>query len=320
MNVNTMDLQGKLQVSMTKAAALLPAEVGQHLLALITPQALATMAGIVVIWAGSHFFGIGEIADVILLIVGWAAVGGVAVEAGKKLYDFAIKTNNAKTEADLDAAAHDLADAITLLGVDTVLALLLRKKPGDTFKTTKGNMKISPYSSKVKASMASRAPRNTNPSWRYRPKIRFTNQLNAGEGSTNIWGDITVGRRYDPTHRTSDEASKDLLVAIYHERVHQFVAPKFYLLRELRSYVRTSAYYKSFILRYLEEAFAETIGQLRANGMSYKYIVRGFKFPIADNYEITFTALRHEMAGILLGPVVVGGITYNVFYGMQNAH
>lgn len=114
MNVNTMDLQGKLQVSMTKAAALLPANVGQHLLALITPQALATMAGIVVIWAGSHFFGIGEIADVILLIVGWVAVGGVAAEAGKKLYDFAIKTHSARTEADLDAAAHDLADAITL--------------------------------------------------------------------------------------------------------------------------------------------------------------------------------------------------------------
>ncbi|WP_172731404.1 hypothetical protein [Pluralibacter gergoviae] len=52
MNVNTKDLQGKLQVSMTKAAALLSANVGQHLLALITPQALATMAGMVVIWAG----------------------------------------------------------------------------------------------------------------------------------------------------------------------------------------------------------------------------------------------------------------------------
>ncbi|MDF7681166.1 hypothetical protein PT300_11465 [Enterobacteriaceae bacterium ESL0689] len=63
------------------------------------------MAGVIVIWAGSHFLGIGELADVILLVVGWVAVGGIAVEAGKKLYDFAVKTNNVQTESDLDIAA-----------------------------------------------------------------------------------------------------------------------------------------------------------------------------------------------------------------------
>jgi hypothetical protein len=52
-----------------------------------------------------------------------------------KLYDFAIKTNNARTEADLDAAAKDLAEAITLIGVNAALILLFRKKPGDTFKS-----------------------------------------------------------------------------------------------------------------------------------------------------------------------------------------
>ncbi|WP_234455752.1 hypothetical protein [Kosakonia sp. LAM2021] len=83
MDVVRLDLQAKLKIVLTKAASLLPADVGQQLLALITPQALATMAGIVVLWAGAHFFGIGEIADVILLVVGWAAIGGVAVEAGK---------------------------------------------------------------------------------------------------------------------------------------------------------------------------------------------------------------------------------------------
>jgi len=50
------------------------------------------MATIVMVWAGAHFFGVGELADVILLITGWAAIGGVAIEAGKKLYDFAFKT------------------------------------------------------------------------------------------------------------------------------------------------------------------------------------------------------------------------------------
>ena len=303
MNVNTMDLQGKLQVSMTKAAALLPAEVGQHLLALITPQALATMAGIVVIWAGSHFFGIGEIADVILLIVGWVAVGGVAAEAGKKLYDFAIKTHSARTEADLDAAAHDLADAITLLGVDTVLALLLRKKPGDTFKTPFKGRAMPRYSSDIAARMS--LPRNGG--WRYTPKIKITKHRDVVQGGTKPWGDIEVGRNYYPSAMSKEEAYKQMLTTLYHEQVHMTIAPKFYLLRELRVFIHQSGYNKSFILRYLEESFAETIGLLRAKGMSRDYIVEGFKFPLGNTYEITFTLLRHEAAGILLGPVVVGG-------------
>ena len=134
MDTTSLNLQSRLEIVLTKAAARLPYEMGQQLLAMISPQALATMAAIVVVWAGAHFFGIGEIADVILLIVGWVAVGGVALEAGKKLYDFAIKTNNARNEADLDVAAENLADAITLIGVDAVLAVLLKKNRGIPLK------------------------------------------------------------------------------------------------------------------------------------------------------------------------------------------
>ncbi len=78
-----------------------------------------------------------------------------------------------------------------------------------------------------------------------------------------------------------------------------------------------SAYHKSYILRYLEEAFAELVGLMRAKGMSPRYVIDGFKFPLTNNYEITFTALRHEAAGVLLGPVIVGGAMYNVYYGIQ---
>ena len=70
-------------------------------------------------------------------------------------------------------------------------------------------------------------------------------------------------------------------------------------------------------LRYLEEALAETIGLLRARGMSAEYIVQGFKFPLGNTYEITFSLLRQEVAGMLLGPVTVGGVMYSVWYGAQ---
>lgn len=118
-------------------------------MALITPQALATMATIVMVWAGAHFFGVGELADVILLITGWAAIGGVAIEAGKKLYDFAFKTYSAQSESDLDEAANDLAEVITLIGINTVFALLLRKKPDDIFKISLQGIQSSTFNAKT---------------------------------------------------------------------------------------------------------------------------------------------------------------------------
>ena len=310
-----MDLQERLKITLTESASILSENVGQHFLALVTPQALSTMAGIVVIWAGAHFFGIGEIADVILLIVGWAAVGGIAVDAGKKLYDFAIKTYSAKMESDLDAAAKDLADAITLLGVDTVLALLLRKKPTDTFRTTTGGVRIPRYSQEVANRMS--LPRNSSPGWRYRPKITFTKRNEVKQGATNIAGDIRVGRNFYSNTMSAAQAREEMLVTLYHEQVHQFIAPKFYIFREFRAFMRQSGYLRSYLLRYLEEALAETIGQMRARGMSMGYIIEGFNFPIVNTeYQITYSLLRAEVAGIVLGPVVVGGLVYNVFYGL----
>ncbi|MGK3126860.1 hypothetical protein ACCY16_22360 [Candidatus Pantoea formicae] len=313
MEVTGLNLQSRLELVLSKAAALLPLESGQQILAMMTPQAMATMAAIVVAWASAHFFGIGEIADVILLIVGWVAVGGVALEAGKKLYDFAIQTNNARNEADLDVAAKNLADAITLIGVDAVLAILIKKKPGDTFKIPFRGKSMPRYSRDIGKRMS--LPRNGG--WRYTPKIKITKHKDVIQGATKPWGDAVVGRNYYPGAMSKEEAHMKMLTTLYHEQVHIFIAPKFYLLRELRVFMRQSAYNKSFILRYLEEAFAETIGLLRARGMHREYIVEGFKFPLGNNYEITFSYLRNEAAGILLGPVVVGGLVYRVWYGVQ---
>lgn len=264
MNIIQMDLQSKLQVVLTKAASLLPSEVGEQLLIMIAPQALATMASVVVIWAGTHFFGIGEVADVILLVVGWNAIGGVAFEAGRKLYDFAVKTNSARAEVDLDAAAKDLAEAITLIGINTILILLFRKKPGDIFKRPYKGIVIPRYSGEVASRM--NLPRNGG--WRYTPTIKITKYKDVIQGATKPWGDALVGRNFYPGTVSKDEAYLKMLTTLYHKQVHIIIAPKFYLLRELRVFMRQSAYSKSYILRYLEEALAETIGLLRARGMS----------------------------------------------------
>ncbi|EEE1754106.1 hypothetical protein CHS51_004776, partial [Salmonella enterica] len=130
-----MDFTDKLEIVVEKTIVLLPADVGQYLRSMITKEALITMAGILIAWVVAHFFGVGEIADFILVAGGYIALGATAIDAAHKLYDFADKTYNATTEADLDEAAHNLADAITLIGVNAVLALLLKNKPKDTFNT-----------------------------------------------------------------------------------------------------------------------------------------------------------------------------------------
>ncbi|GGD26631.1 hypothetical protein ACP26F_02750 [Franconibacter pulveris 1160] len=313
MDVQNLDLQARLRVVLTKTAALLPADIGQQLLAIISPQSLAVMASVITIWAGAHFFGIGEIADLILLIVGWAATGGIALQAGQKLYSFAIKTNEAHTEAELDIAASELAEAITLIGVNTFLALLLKKKPNDTFKKPFRGVSMPTYSKSIAARM--NLPKNGG--WRYTPTIKISKRKDVNQGATKPWGDAVVGRNYYPAAMPKDEAYLKMLTTLYHEQVHMALAPKFYLLRELRVFLKQSGYNKSYLLRYLEEAFAETVGLMRARGMSAQYIIEGFKFPLGNTYEITFSLLRHEAAGILLGPVVVGGLMYNVWYGVQ---
>lgn len=315
MDVVHMDFIDKLEIAIEKTIPLLPADVGQYLRSMITKEALITMAAILTVWIVAHFFGVGEIADLILVGAGYLALGATAIDAGHKLYDFADKTYNATTEADLDGAARDLADAITLIGVNAVLFLLLKNKPQDTFKTPYRGRSFPKISTQQITGMKNAAPRTSG--WRYKPNFKITRTNEAGFGSTDILGDAKVGRAYDRKQKTAKEAIKDLHQAIFHESIHQFLSPKFYLLREPLIFLKQSGYNKSYILRYIEEAFAETVALMRKNGLSSKSIVDGLRFPLNNNYELSIALLRLEAAGVLLGPITVSGMVYNVYYGVS---
>lgn len=60
------------------------------------------------------------------------------------------------------------------------------------------------------------------------------------------------------------------------------------------------------MLRYLEEALAESYAQLRVNGI--RGLPVGIRFPIANGY-VTVRAVAIEVGGIT---IVVGGIVYAV--------
>ncbi len=188
-----------------------------------------------------------------------------------------------------------------------MLALLLRQKPSDIFKQS--------FKSPLPAYRVvfPRALPRTGPV-RYHPTTVFTRSLDANRGATSIVGDIRVGRKFYPETPNLTDLMRETL---FHEKVHQFLIPKLYLFREIRIYVAQSAYRRSFILRYLEESLAEMIALLRVHGFDPRRLQQGFQFALNENYQLSFGALGHEAKGLLLGPVMAGGMTYNVFYGEQ---
>lgn len=306
-NVGTASMTTKLELVARKAALLLPGDAGQRLLALITPAALATMATVTGLWAAAHFFGAGEVADVILLFVGIAALGGSALEAGKHLVAFALKTSDARTEHDLDEAARHLAIAVSIMGIDFTIALLLHRKPKGIFSNSHGG-------EMPKFSEAFPRPLPRNGRFAYKPTTKFTRELFAGQGGTDPLGNVRIGRKFYPEAKPVGEAIKQMRLTATHERVHQLLKPKLYLLRKVRMYAMRSAYKRSYILRYLEEAFAEGMSRAKWNGITKEEFLSTRSFPLGDNYQITLVDLAQEGRGILMGPITVGGAVFYVYY------
>lgn len=292
--VSTWSIEDKISAVIRRAVLLLPKDVGEELLALCSLSNIAIIAGVVAVWAVLHFFGIGEIIDVLLLIVGFISLGPIAYEACRHLVEFAYKTFNAQKDKDLDEAAEHLSTAVTILGVQIVMTLLLKKAP----KVFKNNPDYSPFK-------LSNMPKNQRPAgkWFYEPEILEARNLGHGTlGATYKYGDIEY---------LSALSGKMKDAVILHEKVHRWLTPKFYPLRNFRVVLNWNSYAKSFLLRYIEEALAQTIGQVGTYG--FRRIFSGIKFPIKAGY-VTVREIGIEVKGTLLGPVNVYGMIYNVYF------
>jgi len=113
---------------------------------------------------------------------------------------------------------------------------------------------------------------------------------------------------------------------LLHERVHQFLAPKLYLLRRVRVENRIGSYFKSSLYRYIEEMLAETVAQVGVNGLS-KVLV-GLKFPVANGYIYLTRAGGYSAAmggaglipegAALLGSGAILGFTYRLWFKQGN--
>lgn len=292
--------EDKIKATIQRSKKYLGPVLGQQVDALLEPGNLAIMAATLAIWGGSHFIGVGEVVDVILLLVGAAMIGPAVVDVAENLIKFG-KCINATTEEELDIAARAFADAAVKGGITVLMAVLLRKS--------------------AKGLQASRAPGVARPSvmqimkpkgpiglpqvgadpqpgalWSRLPAVGDA-AMKAGAGETTAFGEIFYSLKGSATQQQ---------LALFHETVHRFFSPRIGILRTFRARLNIASYSKSAILQYLEEAMAETYAQLRVNG--FRGLIDGITFPIGPNY-VTISQLTTE--GIAIGTILVGG---HLFY------
>ena len=250
------------------------------------------MAAVLTVWGLAHFFGIGFGADVILLIVGAAALGGLAVQAAKEISAFISILSSAKEDKDIDSAGTHLSTAVTIIGVQVVLMILLKKRP-----TTFDNAPA------IRVSGGPTIPGTV----KYTPKITRTPPTpgDTSMGYTTVWGDININ---------STLTKAEQRATLYHELVHSVLSPKLYFLRNIRAATAHNAYAKSHLLRFIEEAMCEIFTLLRTRGFSKQAVFDGITFPIAGQYT-AISALGTEATGILLGRINAGGMIYKVYTG-----
>lgn len=125
----------------------------------------------------------------------------------------------------------------------------------------------------------------------YSPGVLFVDDLGSAYGGANRYGDIVIQRGMP----------EEITLSTYnHEQIHSFLSPKFTLGREWRAQQAESLYETRPLLRYTEEALAETYAQIRTYGVSVDAFRNGLSFPYNGAYHLKPSEVLHE-AGLLLG-------------------
>jgi hypothetical protein len=271
---------------MRRSLPLLPLEARSIVEGMLRPETIAVVTGTMSVWAGAHFFGVGEVVDIILLGVGVVALGFSVFEGTGDLYSFAVIALGAHSNAQLDEAGQRFARAVTILGVSAVQAVLLRGQGRAVYR--RGRPKIYP---RVEVDPPPAGPDKLRLS---RPK-----KLPDGDfGRTDGYGAIEVAR---------NQSIAEQRVTLYHELVHRYFSPRTGPLLRIRAEVRMSAYSRSALLQYLEEALAEGYGQLRVHGLEGS--LQAYRFPIDYGY-VTVAQLSAE--GQAVGTITLGGASFYV--------
>ena len=74
-SVANMSQQERFELLMQKTAPRLPSEIAEEFTQLLTPEVLAAIVVTLVAWAGSHYFGVGFVMDILLVGAGFIFLG-----------------------------------------------------------------------------------------------------------------------------------------------------------------------------------------------------------------------------------------------------
>ncbi|MEO6601804.1 MAG: hypothetical protein ABIQ16_18140 [Polyangiaceae bacterium] len=96
-------------------------------------------------------------------------------------------------------------------------------------------------------------------------------------------------------------------LALFHELVHRYFSPRLGPFRQLRAELNMPAYARPALLRYLEEAMAESYAQLRVVGL--EQAIAALRFPLNFGY-VTVSQLAAE--GQAIGTIVLGATLFRV--------
>jgi hypothetical protein len=217
-------------------------------------------------------------------------------DVGANLVTFGVKTIGAQREQDLDEAARAFASAVIIGSITAVMAILLRRS-ATQIQATRGANILDAARPRNPGLKSVPPDSQAGVTWR-KPNITGDPTLPPRAGETNAFGDV----RYSTAGSATDQQ-----LARLHELVHSFFSPRFGPFRTFRARLAMSAYARSALMRYLEEALAEGFAQVRVNGLSQ--VMTGIRFPVANGY-MSLQALACE--GAEIGTIVMGGQRFSV--------
>ncbi|MEP7337340.1 MAG: hypothetical protein ABI977_06310 [Acidobacteriota bacterium] len=299
MPVSAWSTTDKIAETLRRSKRHLPAHLAGQVDALLSPGNLALMAGTLALWAGSHFFGVGEIVDVALLTVGAFTIGWSVVDVAQDLFEFGTTAVGAQSEDDLERAAQAFARAAVRGGMTVITALLLRRGARQ-IQGARGPGLRAAIRPRQRPGLVPVEPDPMPGTTIRRPPVTGNPNLPPGAGSTTAFGEVT--------YSTAGSATQQQL-ALAHELVHSYLSPRLAMFRTFRARLSMSAYVRSAIMQYLEEALAETIAQLRINGLSG--LLTGVRFPLRGGYALV-TRANLMSEGAAIGTIVVGTWQFSV--------
>jgi hypothetical protein len=134
----------------------------------------------------------------------------------------------------------------------------------------------------------------------------WTSSLPAGVGETDKFGNMTLSSLGTAINRAQVEL---------HEGVHSFLSPEQSgVINTIRADILDSGYKNSHLLKFTEEALAETVAQVGTRNMSGQSLLqavgKGYRYPLNANYGLSRLQIGLEGAG-LVG--TLGGLWYGAY-------